>query len=90
MVDEPPDQEASPDAKVPAQALSTLVPEILITPQQAVVRGWGCEDDHFEVRLKCLYQFSLGKGERVGQCEPLTLKSESYNTVLGLRAIPKS
>ena len=50
VVDEP--REEAPETKVLAtQALSTLVPEILITPQQAVVRGWGCEDDHFEVRV---------------------------------------
>jgi len=66
VVDEP--REEAPETKVLAtQALSTLVPEILITPQQAVVRGWGCEDDHFEVRSKCFYQFSFWKGETVGQ-----------------------
>lgn len=89
VVDEPRDQEA-PETKVLAtQALSTLVPEILITPKQAVVRGWGCEDDHFEVRSKCLYQFAFGKGETVGQGEPLTLNSEHPTRCVGGRPFQK-
>lgn len=39
-------------AKAAAAApLSTLVPDLLISPQKAMVRGWHCEDDHFEVRV---------------------------------------
>eukprot|EP00435_Cladocopium_sp_Y103_P009180 s1849_g2.t1 len=56
VLDEPKTREeaeaaAAAELAKAAAPLSTLVPDLLIPPQKAMVRGWSCEDDHFEVRV---------------------------------------